>query len=135
MDLKSIISIEKIENNLEWVGLAAGALTDFGLETPLVYANRLLTEGAAPPRLDSFKYHLLEYAPFANVTRTGLLMAIGGAIGNRVLGGMGARASRAAEKFGTGLVLGVAIDAFMQCIRPINTVAVGTLGTQSVYSP
>ena len=106
MDLKSIVSVKKIEDNVEYIGLAAGLLSDFGLQTPIEYARRYLTDGACVPSLEHIKYFALDHERIGGAVKLGALMAIGGAVGSHILGGLGARACRAAEKFGTGLCIG-----------------------------
>lgn len=111
MDLKSIVNLKKIEDNVEWIGMAAGLLSDFGLQTPIEYARRYLTDGACVPSLEHIRYFALEHERIGGAVKLGALMAIGGAVGNKLLGGIGARASRAAEKFGTGLAIGGLLES------------------------
>ena len=113
VDLKSIVSLDKIEDNVEWIGLAAGALSDLGLSTPLVYAERFIRDGARVPPLENIVNWAFGSSNVGNAVKTGVLMAVGGAIGSHVLGGIGGRISRGAEKFGTGLALGGCIDAVL----------------------
>ena len=106
MDLKSIVSIKKIEDNVEYIGLAAGLLSDFGLQTPIEYARRYLTDGPCIPSLEHIRYFALDHERIGAAVKGGAVMAIGGAIGGKLLGGLGGRAARVVEKFGTGLCIG-----------------------------
>jgi len=110
MDLTSIVSIEKIEDNLEWLGIAAGFFADHGLRTPEVIVNRALEE-FHPPDLGVIKNWLLENPKTSSVFKGGLVMTVAGMVGEKVLGGLGSRISRAAKKFGTGQMIGVAAYA------------------------
>jgi len=136
VDLKSIVSLDKIEDNLEWVGIAAGHMSHFGLQTPLLYAEAFMRDGATAPNLYTIRYHLLEHPQIGGAFKSGLLMAVGGAIGEKLLGGIGGRASRAAGKFGTGMVLGAALDAVLVSMMPAYNAGAPPLAASSgIYSP
>ena len=132
--LSSIVNpttiVNKIEENVHWLGVAKGALQVFGLETPFVWAEKFSREWH-PPSIEAFKRFLFFHDDSSQIVKVGLAMSIGGAIAKRVFTGWGGRIGRGVEKFGAGQVVGGLIHIGLLSMHEFGIGETATSGSSS----